>query len=134
MTSATHPTLAGHRAWRRIIPLVLVIAMVLLGIAVAQRREQADINRPGVVDTAGALTAQEQLSVYARAHGLSGLSPASLTRPPVRTSGTAHEVGSSAVASGVYETYADVARYARARNLAGLSPAGLVPADSSASR
>ena len=92
MTSATQPTLAGHRVWRWIITFALVTAMVLTGIVVVQRREQAVTNRPGGADAASALTAQEQLSVYARAHGLSGLSPASLSRPAVQTSGVAHEV------------------------------------------
>ena len=134
MTSTTHPTLTGHRTWRRIITFALVTATVLAGIALALQREQANTDRPSAPDAAGALTAQEELSIYARAHGLSGLSPASLTRPPDRTSGIAHEVGAPAAAPGVYQTYADVARYARAHNLSGLSPAGMVPAEARAQR
>jgi hypothetical protein len=67
------------------------------------------------------LAAPEEVSVYARSHGLTGLSPASLTRHGGTAVASADEVA-------VYEVYRDVARYAAAHGLTGLSPASLAAA------
>jgi len=59
----------------------------------------------------------EGLSAYARSHGLTGLSPASLTRQESATA--------TAAVAAIAETYRDVGRFAQAHGLAGLSPAGM---------
>jgi hypothetical protein len=128
MTHVTHTTIPSLRPWRRVIAAVVVTTTILAVTTVVQRR---DDDTSGTTRTVGhpttVLTAPGEVSAYARSHGLTGLSPASLAPR-----------GDTAVASpdevAVYEVYRDVAQYAHTHGLAGLSPASLAPAAGSLNR
>lgn len=122
MTHATHTTIPSLQQWRRVIAAVAVTATIIAVTAVAQQRDDgtsATARAAGPATTV--LAAPEEVSAYARSHGLTGLSPASLTRHDGTADASADEVV-------VYEVYRDVARYADAHGLTGLSPASLAPA------
>lgn len=128
MMQATHTPIPGLRSWRRIVAVVAVATTIIAVTAFVQNRddETSKATRAAGHPTT-VLTAPRELSVYARSHGLTGLSPASLA-----------PYGDTAVASpdevAVYEIYDDVARYAHAHGLTGLSPASLMPAAGSTAK
>lgn len=120
MTHTTVPHSRPSPRWR-----ALATAMAIaVGVTVAVVAQHLDDGQGGDVRVnPGTTTAQATprgLSAYAQAHGLSGLSPASLTRvdPSITTSGDL---------AAIIETYRDVARYAQVHDLSGLSPASLTP-------
>lgn len=117
----THTTISHPGLRLRVMAAAMAIA---LGVTVAVLAQQLD-DGPAARVRADSLSttvqaAPDGLSAYAHAHGLTGLSPASLTRVDAA-------IPASPDVAAIAETYRDVARYAQARGLAGLSPASVAP-------
>lgn len=116
MTHVTQ-TMSDRRSTRLIVAALIIALSGALTIAVLLRLDEdrsvtARAN-PAPVAATAELYAPEELTLYARSHGLAGLSPASLAQQGTDPT--------------VYEVYRDVAQYAHANGLTGLSPASLAP-------
>ncbi len=105
ITETTTGTTTRRPRLRALVGGVVAVGAVTFGIGAALAQESPSV--PAVGD-------HPAIAEMARANGLTGLSPASLSPTAVRS---------------VYGDSAAIADWARANGLSGLSPASLAPAD-----
>ncbi|CAN5753353.1 hypothetical protein BH23ACT10_BH23ACT10_13480 [soil metagenome] len=119
MTHTTHRTIPYRRTGGQFLAAATIIAIIVsLTAVVAQRTDDTASTRTAQAPHVTGAAAPEGLTAYARAHNLTGLSPAGLTRRDGAAVSSSDPIA-------VYEVYRDIARYANAHGLTGLSPASL---------